>query len=473
MRNTKHFVGRKLRNLREGLAFSQAEFAERLGISTSYLNQIENNQRPITATVLLALAENFDVDITDFSTNDRDRVVADLREALSDPAFAGDEVSLQSLKLVADNAPDIAHALLTVHRAYRSTTDTLAQLDASMNTGALTPTPTPYEEVRDFFHYTDNYIDQLDTLAEACAGKIAEYGRNDKGSLIGYLSDVHGIGVVKQEPEDDAANMVRFFDPGKRILTLGAASPVHTDSFQLAHQIGLLECSAEIDAIVSAAAFKTEPANGICRIGLANYFAGALRLPYSTFIHAAGKTRHDLERLAQTFAASIEQVAHRLSTLQRPGNKGVPFFFVRVDQAGNITKRHSATKLQFARFGASCPLWNVHAAFQNQDTFSRQLAETPDGARYISIARQITKHGGAFNQPTRRFAIALGCEVKYAERIVYADDLDVQNARAFTPIGVSCRICDRTECTQRAVPPISKSIRTEPERRDIVPYFIG
>jgi len=148
-------------------------------------------------------------------------------------------------------------------------------------------------------------------------------------------------------------------------------------------------------------------------------------MPYTAFLAAARETRHDLEMLARRFGASIEQVAHRLSTLQRPGAKGVPFFFVRVDQAGTITKRHSATRLQFARFGGACPLWNVHSAFETPGRFLRQLAETPDGVRYISIARDVSKAGGQFGAPTRRFAIALGCEVTHAGDIVYADGLDV------------------------------------------------
>ncbi len=202
-------------------------------------------------------------------------------------------------------------------------------------------------------------------------------------------------------------------------------------------------------------------------------FAGAALLPYRAFLEAAQTCRHDLERLADQFGASIEQVAHRLSTLQRPGAKGVPFFFVRVDQAGTITKRHSATRLQFARFGGACPLWNVHQAFETPGRFLRQLAETPDGVRYLCLARDVSKPGGSFHAPTRRYAIGLGCEVSHAGDLVYADDLDLRKAAAFEPIGISCRICERRDCHQRALPPLERRLTITPDRRGLLPYEIA
>jgi predicted transcriptional regulator len=159
--------------------------------------------------------------------------------------------------------------------------------------------------------------------------------------------------------------------------------------------------------------------------------------------------------------------------MQRPGAKGVPFFFVRVDQAGTITKRHSATRLQFARFGGACPLWNVHRSFETPGQFLRQLAETPDGVRYISIARDVTKSAGRFGAPVRRYAIALGCEVAHASELVYADGLDVNRADAFEPIGISCRICERANCHQRSVPPLERPLDIDLDRREVLPYRVG
>ena len=151
----------------------------------------------------------------------------------------------------------------------------------------------------------------------------------------------------------------------------------------------------------------------------------------------------------------------------------MPFFFVRVDQAGTITKRHSATRLQFARFGGGCPLWNVHQAFETPGRFLRQLAETPDGARYLCLARDVSKPGGGFRAPVRRYAIGLGCEIAHAGALVYADDLDLKNAAAYQPIGVSCRICERRDCHQRALPPLEWPLTVDPNARGVLPYRIG
>jgi len=266
---------------------------------------------------------------------------------------------------------------------------------------------------------------------------------------------------------------LRHFDRETGTLTLSARAPSETRRFQLLLQLALLTQDNLLEATLDFARFQSEGARAIAKMGLANYFAGAALMPYGAFLSTAQRVRHDLEVLALRFGASIEQVCHRLSTLQRPGAKGIPFFFVRVDQAGTITKRHSATRLQFARFGGACPLWNVHRAFETPGRFLRQLAETPDGVRYISLACDVSKPGGSFGAPVRRFAIALGCEVKHAGELVYADDLDVTNARAFEPIGISCRICERTECHQRSVPPLERRLQVTPDERGVLPYTVG
>jgi predicted transcriptional regulator len=268
------------------------------------------------------------------------------------------------------------------------------------------------------------------------------------------------------------APATRYFDRENRVLTLSNRAAPETQTFQLLLQIALLHQDKLLEATLDLARFQTEEARSIAKIGLANYFAGASLMPYGAFLAAAQSTRHDLELLAHQFGASIEQVAHRLSTLQRPSAKGIPFFFVRVDQAGTITKRHSATRLQFARFGGACPLWNVHQAFETPGRFLRQLAETPDGVRYISLARDVSKPAGSFGAPVRRFAISLGCEVRHAHDLVYADDLDLTNPKAYEPIGISCRICERKDCHQRSVPPLERRLTIDANERGVLPYRV-
>lgn len=458
MAQAKLYAGAKLREQRGKLGLTQKAFAAKLGVSLPYLNQMENNNRPISASVILGLAREFGFDVAELGTGDAERLVTDMAEAMADPLFNDQPVPLADLRLSASNAPAFARAFLELHRLYRQSQEKLASLDDALGREGSSIQQSPWEEVRDFFHYCDNYVDPVDRAAENLANKVN-----------GDILSASNLGFEVQHADME---QIRRFDPDTRTLFLSTSESLPTRRFQIYHQIALLSQNELLEATLDLARLQSETARKIAKIGLANYFAGAALMPYRSFLQAAQDARHDLDRLSNRFGASIEQVAQRLSTLQRPGAKGVPFFFVRVDQAGTITKRHSATHLQFARFGGACPLWNVHRAFETPGRFLRQLAETPDGVRYISLARDVSKPGGSFEAPTRRFAIALGCEIDHAEAMVYADDLLPAKSQAFEPIGISCRICPRTACHQRSVPPLESRLSIDPHARGILPYKV-
>ena len=467
MATQKLYAGAKLREFRTRLSLTQKVFADKLAVSLPYLNQMENNHRPVSAAVVLALAQEFGLDVTELTVGEGERLVSDMKEALADPVFGATTPPLADLRLAASNAPALARAFLDLHRAYRQTHERLASLDEALGREDAALRPSPWEEVRDFFHYCDNYIDAVDRAAEHfVAGARMANGRPDVIAAARAAVEKRGISLHFSD-----APVMRRYDPVARRLDISARASGATQHFQLLHQLALLTQNELLEATLDLARFQTPEARDIAKIGLANYFAGAALLPYRAFLEAAHQTRPDLERLADLFGARIEQVAHRLSTLQRPGAKGIPFFFVRVDQAGTITKRHSATRLQFARFGGACPLWNVHRAFEVPGRFLRQLAETPDGVRYFCLARDISKPGGSFHAPTRRYAIGLGCEVQHAPALVYADGLDLKGR--FEPIGISCRICERPDCHQRSVPPLERRLKVDPDRREILPYEIA
>ena len=465
MPTQKLYAGAKLREIRTRLGITQRDFAAKLGVSLPYLNQMENNKRPLSTTVVLALAQEFGVDVTELGQGDAERMISDMREALADPVFADAAPPIADLRLTASNAPGLARAFLELHRAYRQTHERLASLDEALGREGAQLQPSPWEEVRDFFHYCDNYIDAVDKAAERVATKLTGTYRV-RAAIRGL--EAEGLHVRFANVPD-----LRRFDELRQELTLSSLAAPETQTFQMMLQLALTRHGKLLDATLDLGRFQSDAARAIARLGLANYFAGAAVMPYGQFLQAAHDTRHDLELMARRFGASIEQVAHRLSTLQRPGAKGIPFFFVRVDQAGTITKRHSATRLQFARFGGACPLWNVHRAFETPGRFLRQLAETPDGVRYISLARDVSKTGGHFGAPVRRYAIALGCEVKHAGALVYADGLDLNRDGAFEPIGISCRICERSNCHQRSVPPLERKLTIQPHRRGILPYELS
>ncbi|MEL6801037.1 MAG: short-chain fatty acyl-CoA regulator family protein [Pseudomonadota bacterium] len=462
MATPKLYAGAKLREMRTRLGLTQKAFASKLGVSLPYLNQMENNHRPVSTAVVLALASEFGMDVTELAAGDGERMVADMREALADPVFSDTAPPLADLRLAASNAPGFARAFLDLHRAYRQNHERLASLDEALGREDSRPAASPWEEVRDFFHYCDNYIDAVDRAAENFARD-----RDPEATALAAFDET-SFTVVRS----DNAEM-RVFDAKARRITLSSRPDRATQRFQLLHQIALVFHDDLLEATLDLARFQTDAARDIAKIGLANYFAGAALMPYGAFQAAAAETRHDLEALAHRFGASVEQVAHRLSTLQRSGAKGVPFFFVRVDQAGTITKRHSATRLQFARFGGACPLWNVHRAFETPGRFLRQLAETPDGVRYFCLAREVSKPGGSFRAPVRRYAIGLGCEIGHAGALVYADGMELNADNAFEPIGISCRICERQNCHQRSVPPLEARLDVNPHRRGVLPYRIA
>lgn len=464
MATQKLYAGAKLREVRGRMGLTQRIFADKLGVSLPYLNQMENNHRPVSASVVLALAQEFGLDVTELTVGEGERLVSDMREALADPVFAKTAPPLADLRLAASNAPAFARAFLDLHRAYRQSHERLASLDEALGRDDATLRASPWEEVRDFFHYCDNYVDAIDRAAEHF---ISSAGIG-KDPLITAVEALKKRGVDVQFSD---IGPLRSFNAAERRLDLSARAAAPTQRFQLLYQVALQTQNELLEATLDLARFATPEARDIAKIGLANYFAGAALMPYRAFLDAAQRTRHDLERLADLFGASIEQVAHRLSTLQRPGAKGIPFFFVRVDQAGTITKRHSTTRLQFARFGGACPLWNVHRAFETPGHFLRQLAETPDGVRYFCLARDVSKPGGAFLAPVRRYAIGLGCEVTHAASLVYTDGLDLKGR--FEPIGISCRICERKDCHQRSVPPLERRLRVDPDKRGLLPYDIA
>lgn len=459
------FAGERLRALRQRAGLGQAAMAQRLGISVSYLSQLENDDRPMTSAVLAALGRHHPSDIAAFEGDEATSRFAALSAALDDPLFADMPLAPGAVEKLVEQQPHFADRFAALHAAYRHAEERLQMVEETMSSDASGSARLPWEEIRDWFHEAGNYIDLLDRRVEQLADQIGP----GEPALIGRLRTAHGVGLDTGADAIEAP--LRALDRKTRRLHLSPALPPESRRFLLAHQLAALEMEDEIRAIADNAALGTAEARRLLAVGLANYAAGALLMPYERFRGAARALRHDIDRLCQRFSVSFEQACHRLSTLQRPGARGIPFFFCRVDMAGNITKRHSATRLQFARFGGACPLWIVHEAVAIPDRILVQLAETPDGVRYVQMAKGLVKPSGSYARAPRRYAVALGCEVEHARDFIYADNLDLGGAA--TPIGISCRLCPRTDCDQRAFPPADRAIRIDPDRRDVVPYRVA
>ncbi len=468
----KAFMGVRLKRLREERRLTQQALANALGISLSYLNQIENNQRPLTVPVLLRLNAAFGTDVQLFSDNDEARLIGELREALADPAL-GEPVALADLKELATNMPALARAFLTQGRRLKQVTDDLsayaARLGDDRQAKAIALPSTPFEEVRDFFYANHNYIDDLDRAAETVAQEMGMPLGRMADATARRLEERHGIRLAELREEDETGAQ-RKFDPQARTLRLSRRLGAGQQAFQMATQLALVEQRDLIDRLASRAAFTNDEARSLARIGLANYFAGALVLPYAPFLKLAERLRYDIDLLGREFGMGFETICHRLSTLQRTGARGVPFFFIRVDRAGNISKRQSATDFHFSRVGGTCPLWNVYDAFSNPGKTLTQVAEMPDGRAYLWIARKVESSRGGFGAPAKTFAIGLGCDLLHADRVVYSQGLALNDPATRTLIGAGCKICERPRCPQRAFPPLSKTLVIDDHRSSFAPY---
>lgn len=461
------FAGAQLRALRERRQMMQAELAGHLGISPSYLSQLEHDDRPLTARLIDRVASLFPLDWPEFPGEDTDRLALSLQEAASDPIFA-EAMPLDMVARLAEQQPGFARRFVELHEALRRANQRLEMIDEALTVDTDEGARLPWEEVRDWFHLSNNYVDLIDRAAEALAETIAGPGTvPSTQALTAHLAEQHGITVELLHEE-----LLRRFDTGPRVLRIGAGQPVTGVRFQIAYHVAAMTLGPVIRDIAGSARLRSEVSRELLTVGLANYAAGAVLMPYGLFRRSAREFRHDVDRLALYFQTSFEQTCHRLSTMQREGERGLPIFFCRVDMAGNITKRHSATRFQFARFGGACPLWIVHEAAAIPDRILVQLAETPDGVRYVSMAKGLVKASGRFDRSPRRYAVALGCEVQHAGEFIYADGLDMVSQRAAAPIGVSCRICPRTDCDQRAYPPSDRSISVDLFQRGVVPFKV-
>jgi len=471
----KLFVGARVRRLREQQHLSQTALAERLGLSLSYVSQIEGNQRPVTAAVLLKLAEAFGGDVSQFAEETDKRLLGELDAALADRTLRASPMAPAQLARAVEQSPELVEAFLLLYQRHQRLQEEHAQTvdrfygELGAESRAAPIVPLPHEEVRDHFNRRNNYIDALDRAAEALARDAGLVPGARAAALRALLARECGIEVVVGEAmRDDGA--LRRYEPARRRLWVAAHLSDAQQAFQIATQYALVAQREAIDAEVRDGGFSDAAAQGLARQGLAHYFAGATLLPYEAMLGAARASRYDIEWLQQQFHVGFETVCHRLSTLQRAGARGVPFYFVRIDQAGNISKRQSATAFHFARHGGACPLWQVHEAFALPGRILTQVAEMPDGTRFFGLARTIERGGGGFQARRKLFAIGLGCELAHARELVYADGLDVAAPRGVVPIGPGCRVCPRSDCVQRAFPPAGKTLVADSDAESLVSY---
>lgn len=471
----KLFLGGRLKRLRRSLDLSQTAMAADLGVSPSYLNHIERNQRPVSAQLLLRLAETYDVDLRNLGQSGGNEAEAELSEAFADPLFQGLSVPRHEIIQLAEDQPAAADAILRLYRAF-SDRRVRDRAEAEVE-GSAAPTDSPTEWVREYIQSRQNHEPELDALGEALHNALrADTTTPDEGfeALARARLLTHHNLSVRTLPSDVMVEWTRRFDPHRGRLLLSETLGPSSRAFAVACQLALSEHGADLERLTDAARAPDAASRALLKTSLTNSLAAATLMPYGAFQRTAEDSGYDLARLQSRFGVSFEQVAHRLTTLSRPTARGVPFFLMRVDQAGNVSKRYASGAFPFSRFGGACPRWRLHSAFRTPGRIVTQIIETPGqegkaGSRWFTLARTVDRQGQDAFTEGHDLAIGLGCELKHAHRLTYAKGLDLQRPDV-TPIGPACRLCERHPCAERAAPPVGRALVVDDWSKSVSPY---
>jgi predicted transcriptional regulator/transcriptional regulator with XRE-family HTH domain len=523
------WLGNKIRRLRREQDIAQVALARDLGISASYLNMIERNQRPVTLRLLEKSAEVFGLSTATLAEDDDARILAELTELFGDPVFRETVVSRDDLQEIINVAPAAGQAMVQLYRVFRQTREDVESLrermtdDNFLSTSAhelrsvLTPirsfaeilhdhdnisskdqrrfagilvreserlaeiidrmlsltsgdatmepegVPPASEQVHDMLQEQRNYFPEIEETAQSLLRQIGQKDVISPGTLIENLCGHFDIALDVVSNGLSAASgpaAKNKDDTGPRVI-VPEALPISSRAFRLAKHIALRHYATEIEHAIPERLIVGESGRSLCRNVLAGYFAGALLMPYQEFHDAVQATRYNIESLQHRFQVSFEQVCHRMTTLQRPDAAGVPFHLIRVDIAGNISKRFSLSGMRMPRYGGLCPRLNVHTAFMTPGRISRQVAQMPDGATFFTVARSVSKPGFGPQGAVGHYAVAIGCDVTQADQFSYSDGIDLEAPSIVMPAGVTCRLCDRLDCAQRAHPPILRLAEAE------------
>ncbi len=466
MRSRKTYLGPRLRQLRKERGQTQMEMAQALGLSASYVNLLENNQRSLSVQVLMRISAVYGVEWRDLVSGDEPNKLADLHNVLQDPVFEKGRPDLQELRAALDHCPGLVESLIDLHKTYRAVSEHVLSSREMREDGAgrSVLAGTPEAAVHDLFRRSKNHFADIEKSTEAFFGA----DRIAPDDMYGYLKIrlQNELGVaVESVPAGELPGALRYYEPVAKKVVLSEVLDFQNRVFQLTHMIGLLQYDDVIDAQIAAAKVEDPRQKARCRVELANYFAAAVLMPYDAFLSEARKSRYDLDHLAARFGVSFEQACHRVTTLQRDGNNGVPFFFLRIDKAGNVTKRFNATSFHLAEYGGACPRWDIHLSFRTPGRILPQFVEMPDNSKYFTISRTVDRPTSGYRSQDHRLAITLGCSIEHANELVYAGQFQLGDPDLFTPIGINCRLCPRHACSQRAHQPLHLDLPIDEHRR--------
>lgn len=465
---TKTLIGPKLRELRRSRKQTQAQMAKALGVSPAYVNLLENNQRSLSVQMLMAISEAYAIDWRDLAKDDSARQISDLRHVFNDPIFEDKKPELQELRGAIDHAPRLVEDFLDLYKSHRRALDILTRVSSESQIDELVKL-SPEAQIHDFFRQRQNYCPTLEVAAETVHAQHHLATEDLFSSLRGILQDDHGI-QVEVRRIDQMEDSLRIYDEEGAKVALSQALNSENRSFQLAHVLGLVRFTDQIEELVTESGLDEPQAVTRLRVELANYFAAALMMPYSAFLREAETSGYDIDQVAALFGTSFEQACQRLTTLNRDSERGIQFFYLRIDKAGNVTRRVNPTYFSLAESGGSCPVWNIHTAFYRPGVIVPQFVELPDGQRFFTMSR--TVHRPVFSEDTqdRRLTLTLGCAAEDAPRLRYASRYNLEDPNLYRPIGISCHLCPRQACSQRAHQPLFIDLPMDANRRGSTRY---
>ena len=464
-------IGHKIKTKRRKLGIAQAALSKKISISPSYLNLIENGKRKVSVDLLLKLANELNIEISDISKKTDTNLYQNLMDLLGDNLFEDLDITNFDIKELVNTNPLIAKALVKLGDNYKKKNQDIVSKVENISGKFIDSRKNsfPGEVVSDFIQENENYFPKLEKFASNFFSKIQINNRMGYTSICEYLLRKHGI-EVKDVVPDEKKPFTKQFDVDKKIFLVSDYLTLETKKLYAGAQVAQLEFSQVIDEYLNSFSFPSEESKKLSKVALLNYAGAAIIMPYKYFYEECIKQRYDVELLQNTFAVSFEQVAHRITCLQDPKMKGIPFHMLRADVAGNISKRFSLSGIEIPRYGGACPRWNIYKAFTMPGKINAAVSKMSNGEKYICIARTVEKGIGKHGMEKTLLSIGLGCQVKYAKDFVYADSLNLDDKKTETPIGVNCRTCDRMDCQQRAFPPLHKKFDIDLNKRGISVY---
>ena len=464
-------IGPKIKSFRRQLGLQANKLAEQLGISPSYLNLIESGKRKIDGDLLLKVCEELKIELSDLTNKSDLNLVNDISELLDDQLFEDLDILGPEVKDLVNTNPKIARALIKLGDNYKQKDNEIINKVETLSGKIIDSRKTsfPGEVISDFLQDKQNYFPKLEEFANKIFEKVQVNNRTRYIALCDFLNSEYSIKVKDVIPEEDKP-FSKIFNKNKKELLLSDYNSLETKKLHAAAQIAQEGAEEEINNYLSEFKFPSDEAKRLTKIALLNYCGAAILMPYKLFHSECKKLKYDLELLQNTFATSFEQVAHRVTCLQDPKLPGIPFHMLRVDIAGNISKRFSLSGIEIPRYGGACPRWNVYSAFTRPGVIQAAVSKMTNGKKYVCIARTVEKGVGRYGQKKSMLSIGLGCEAKYARDFVYTENLNLNDKKTEIPIGVSCRTCDRLDCSQRAFPPLHKKFDVDINSRGVSVY---